>query len=56
MEITNEQYQKIAKYLPIQRGKVKISNLQLINAILYVAENGVEGIANTVLGIQFMSD
>ena len=40
MEITNEQYQKIAKYLPTQRGNVKISNLQLINAILYVAENG----------------
>ena len=40
MKITNEQYQKIAKYLPTQRGNVKISNLQLINAILYVAENG----------------
>ena len=40
MEITNVQYQKIAKYLPVQRGNVKISNLQLINAILYVAENG----------------
>ena len=31
---------KISKYLPVQRGNVKISNLQLINAILYVAENG----------------
>ena len=40
MEITNEQYQKIAKYLPVQRGNVKISNLQLIDAIFYVAENG----------------
>ena len=40
MEITNEQYQKIAKYLPVQRGNVKISNLQLINALLYVMENG----------------
>ncbi len=40
MKITNEQYEKIAKYLPVQRGNVKISNLQLINAILYVAENG----------------
>ena len=40
MEITNAQYQKIAKYLPVQRGNVKISHLQLINAILYVAENG----------------
>ena len=39
MEITREQYQKIEKYLPRQRGNVKIDNLQLINAILYVAEN-----------------
>ena len=40
MEITKVQYEKIAKYLPVQRGNVKISNLQLINAILYIAENG----------------
>lgn len=40
MEITKEQYEKIEKYLPIQRGNVRINNLQLINAILYVAENG----------------
>ena len=40
MEITKEQYRKIEKYLPKQRGTVKIENLQLINAILYVAENG----------------
>ena len=40
MEITKEQYRKIEKYLPKQRGNVKIENLQLINVILYVAENG----------------
>ena len=40
MEITKEQYRKIEKYLPKQRGNVKIKNLQLINAILYVTENG----------------
>jgi transposase len=40
MEITNEQYKKIEKYLPRQRGNVSMSNLQLINAILYVTENG----------------
>ena len=28
------------KYLPKQRGNVKIYNLQFLNAILYVAENG----------------
>lgn len=40
MEITQEQYEKIEKYLPKQRGNVSMSNLQLINAILYVTENG----------------
>ena len=40
MQITQEQYEKIAKYLPRQRGNVNMSNLQLINAILYVTENG----------------
>ena len=57
MEITNEQYQKNAKYLPVQRGNVKISNLQLINAILYVAEMVASGghyQKSMVLGIQFM--
>ena len=40
MQITQEQYEKIAKHLPVQRGNVSMTNLQLINAILYVAENG----------------
>ena len=39
MEMTKEQYRKIEKYLPKQRGNVKIENLQLINAVLYVLEN-----------------
>ena len=40
MQITQEQCEKIAKHLPIQHRNVTMSNLQLINAILYVAENG----------------
>ena len=40
MELTKEQYEKIEKYLPKQRGNVKIDNRQFLNAILYVAENG----------------
>ena len=40
MEITRKHYQIIEKYLPVQRGNVKLDNLQLINAILYVTENG----------------
>ena len=40
MKLTQEQYERIEKYLPKQRGNVKIDNLQFLNAILYVAENG----------------
>lgn len=40
MEITKEQYDKLRPYLPVQRGNVKIDNLTLINAMLYIAENG----------------
>ena len=38
MQIIQEQYEKIAKYLPTQRGNVNMTNLQLISAILYVTE------------------
>lgn len=40
MEITAEQFARIAKHLPRQRGNVTHENLNMINAILYVAENG----------------
>ena len=40
MEITETQYLRIAPVLPRQRGNVKMSNLTLLNAILYVAEQG----------------
>ncbi len=40
MELNEKQYKRIAKYLPRQRGNVSMNNLQLVNAILYVAENG----------------
>jgi len=40
MEITPGQYEKIKGSLPIQRGNVRLSNLQVLNAILYVAEQG----------------
>lgn len=38
--ITQEQYDLLHPYLPVQRGNVSISNLALINAVLYIAENG----------------
>ena len=40
MEITAEQYEKIKDSLPIQRGNVRLSNLQVLNAFLFVAEQG----------------
>ena len=40
MELTKAQYARIAPYLPVQRGNVGIPNLQVLNAILYVAEHG----------------
>ncbi len=40
MEITEAQYQQIRDCLPRQRGNVSLSNLQVLNAILYVAEHG----------------
>jgi transposase len=40
MEISPEQYARIESHLPIQRGNVSHVNLNVINAILFVAENG----------------
>jgi transposase len=40
MEITEEQYSRIKDSLPVQRGNVSLTNLQVLNAILYVAEQG----------------
>ena len=40
MELTESQFQRIADCLPRQRGNVDITNLQLLNALLYVVENG----------------
>jgi transposase len=40
MEITEQQYLRIKDSLPVQRGNVSLSNLQFLNAVLYVAEHG----------------
>ncbi|WP_440532654.1 IS5 family transposase [Variovorax sp. YR566] len=40
MEITRAQFEQIEDCLPTQRGNVSLSNLQVLNAILYVAEHG----------------
>jgi len=40
MELTKAQYERIKSALPVQRGNVCLSNLQVLNAVLYVAEQG----------------
>lgn len=40
MELSKAQFGRAAHLLPRQRGNVSMSNHQVLNAILYVAENG----------------
>lgn len=40
MELTQAQYEQIEHLFPRQRGNVTLSNLDVLNAILYVAEHG----------------
>ena len=40
MELTEAQDDRIAPLLPVQRGKVHVSNLPVLNVLLYGAEQG----------------
>ena len=40
MILTEKQFEKVKDQLPRQRGNVSMPNLQVLNAILYVAEQG----------------
>ena len=40
MEIKREQYEKMERILPVQRGNVSVENIVFINALLYICENG----------------
>ena len=40
MEITPEQYERIKDSLPVQRGNVALDNIEVLNAILFIAEHG----------------
>lgn len=42
MEITQEQYGRIAHCFPRPRGKLRYDHLSVLNAILYIAENGAK--------------
>ena len=39
VELSDAQYAILSPLLPVQRGNVKIHNRQLLNALLYIAEN-----------------
>ena len=39
MEITAAQYERVKDALPVQRGNVRLSNLQVLNAVLYVVRS-----------------
>jgi len=39
VELTESQYRRIADCLPRQRGNVSMTNLQLLNALLYMVEH-----------------
>lgn len=40
MKLSESQYKRIEALLPKQRGNVSHSNLQVLNAILYITEHG----------------
>ena len=40
MKFSESQYQRIVDCLPRQRGNVSMTNLQLLNALLYMVEHG----------------
>ena len=40
VKLTETQYQRIADSLPRQRGNMSMTNLQLLNALLYMVEHG----------------
>ena len=40
VKISRTQYKKITHLLPVQRGNITLSNIDVLNAVLYVAEHG----------------
>jgi transposase len=40
MRLTEDEYEVIRRLLPVQRGNVRIAHRDVIDALLYVAENG----------------
>ena len=40
MQLSREQFSRLSPYLPRQRGNVSLDNYDVLNAIIYVAEQG----------------
>ena len=40
MQLTHQQFEQVAPWLPRQRGNVRLDNFTVVNAILHVAANG----------------
>ena len=44
MELTQTHFERIAHLFPKQHGNVSLSHLTVLDAILYVAEQGASGV------------
>src|SRR5262245_41297944 len=42
MRLSEDGYELIRALLPVPRGNVRITNLEVVNAVLFVAENGCQ--------------
>ena len=54
MEISQVQYEHIADCFPVHRGNVTYDNLKVLNAILYVLENGCKWRYSAPLHLHFV--
>ncbi|MDO4571565.1 MAG: hypothetical protein Q4D38_14365 [Planctomycetia bacterium] len=55
MKLTRKQFKKIQPCLPKVRGNVRIDQLDFVNALLYVAENGTLAAIFKALHEEFLS-
>jgi len=54
--LSKKQFEKIKKFMPIERKPAKIANQQFLNALLYIIKNGCKWRAlpkNTATGTHF---
>lgn len=57
MTLTQDQLDKIKDCLPVQRKSEKVKMIDFLNAVLYIIENGCNGMhcpKNSVIGIPYI--